>query len=192
MTKKQISVTILVVSQVLALSLWFITAAVLPDMEREFQLTTFAKAALSSSVSAGFVMGALISAIVGLADRFDPRRIFSLAALIAALSGFGLLATTPGSATSVLLRFVTGMMLAGVYPVGMKMMVGWGKKDRGWLVGLLVGALTFGSAVPHLSAWLGGADWRTTILCCGVANSLRKWLDDVCSTWALSREVVHF
>jgi MFS family permease len=64
----------------------------------------------------------------------------------------------------VLARFLTGACLAGVYPVGMKIVVGWGLKDRGLLVGLLVGALTLGSASPSLAAYLGGTAWRAAIV----------------------------
>ena len=164
MSQKSKSITILVLAQVSALSLWFISAAVLPDMLRENEISNIAQAALSSAVAAGFVTGALISALFGLSDRIDPRHLFSGCAVIAAVSGYALLLLEPGGAASVTMRFVTGMMLAGVYPVGMKIAVGWGEKDRGLLVGVLVGALTFGSASPHLVAWLGGAEWRVTIM----------------------------
>lgn len=164
LTAKSRSITVLVLAQVSALSLWFISAAILPDMLRQTPVSAAAQAALSSAVSAGFVTGALISALAGLSDRFDPRHVFCACAAVAAASGFALLLFEPGSAWSVAMRFVTGMMLAGVYPVGMKIAVGWGKDDRGMLVGLLVGALTLGSASPHLVAWFGGAEWRGTIM----------------------------
>lgn len=163
MNSKKLSIALLVLAQVSALSLWFISAAVLPDMSREFDISSLATAALSSAVAAGFVLGALLSALTGLSDRFDPRRVFSVCAFLASLSGFALLLFDPGGSASIAMRFMTGMMLAGVYPVGMKIAVGWGKEDRGLLVGLLVGALTFGSASPHLIAWLGDAQWRLTI-----------------------------
>lgn len=163
MNTKHFSIALLVVAQVSALSLWFISSAVLPDMLREFPISTARQAALNSAVPAGFVVGAIISALFGLSDRFDPRRLFFACAVVSSASGYGLLLFEPGSNPSILMRFVTGVMLAGVYPVGMKIAVGWGKEDRGLLVGLLVGALTFGSASPHLVAWLGEADWRNTI-----------------------------
>lgn len=163
MTTKTQSILILVIAQVSALSLWFISSAVLPDMLREFSISAGRQAALNSAVPAGFVLGALTSALLGLSDRFDPRRLFFICACVASASGFGLLVFEPGSNASIAMRFITGAMLAGVYPVGMKIAVGWGKEDRGLLVGLLVGALTFGSASPHLVAWLGEAEWRATI-----------------------------
>ena len=164
MSTKARSIAILMVAEVAAMSLWFVSAAILPDMLREAAISPFRQAALSSSVQAGFVVGALTSAILGLADRYDPRRVFALSAIGAGLANAVLLVTAPGSSLAIAARFATGALLAGVYPVGMKIAVGWGREDRGFLVGALVGALTLGSASPHLIALFGGADWRPTVL----------------------------
>jgi hypothetical protein len=72
--------------------------------------------------------------------------------------------TPVGGAAQILLRGITGACLAGVYPVGMKIVIGWGTRDRGLLVGLLVGALTVGNALPHLLAFIGGSEWRVTVV----------------------------
>ena len=145
------------------MSLWFSSSAVIGDMAAEASMSPSLSAALSSAVPAGFVVGALVAAIYGIADRFDPRHVFAVAAIVACLSNAGLLWLEVGDVRAVALRFVTGFALAGVYPVGMKIAVGWGTSDRGWLVGLLVGGLTLGTASPHLLAWYGGADWRLTL-----------------------------
>jgi MFS family permease len=137
-------------------------------MVRESGIGAARQAMLSSGVQLGFVAGALAVAASGLADRFDPRRVFALSAVLAALCNAALLIAPIGGDIAVLLRFLTGLLLAGVYPVGMKIAVGWGTKDRGLLVGLLVGALTIGSALPHLAAYLGGADWRSVIVATSV------------------------
>ena len=163
------SISLLLLAQVAAMSLWFVSAAILPDMLRETQLSSFRQAALSSGVQAGFVVGALLSAIFGLADRFDPRRVFAISAIGAGLVNLALL-IDPGSILAIAARFITGALLAGVYPVGMKIAVGWGDKDRGFLVGALVGALTLGSAAPHLIALGGGSDWRMTIVIASLAS----------------------
>jgi MFS family permease len=160
---KAVSVGLLAVGQVLVLSLWFVTAAILPEMVAEGGLTPGRAAALSSAVQIGFVLGALASAVHGTADRFDPRRVLAASAAVAALANAGLLVTPVGGLAQVALRVLTGAALAGVYPVAMKIVVGWGTRDRGLLVGLLIGALTLGSAAPHLIAWAGGADWRVTV-----------------------------
>ncbi|MCB1745329.1 MAG: MFS transporter, partial [Gammaproteobacteria bacterium] len=157
------SLAILLFAEVAGMSLWFITAAVLPDLIGETALSPVRQAALSSGVQAGFVIGALVSAVLGLSDRFDPRRVFAIAATGAGLANGALLFVDVGGDLAIAARVATGALLAGVYPVGMKIAVGWGQKDRGLLVSLLVGALTLGSALPHLMSWSGGADWRLTM-----------------------------
>ncbi len=133
------------------------------------ELSSIRQAALSSGVQAGFVIGALLSAVLGLADRYDPRRVFTISAVGAGLANLVLLTASPGSALAIAARVVTGALLAGVYPVGMKIAVGWGDKDRGFLVGALVGALTLGSAAPHLIALGGGSGWRLTVVIASLA-----------------------
>lgn len=151
------------------MALWFVSAAILPAMAREADLPGVAQAALSSAVQLGFVVGALGYAILGLADRYDPRRVFAISAILAGLANALLLVVPIGGATAIVLRAVTGALLAGVYPVGMKIAIGWGMRDRGLLVGALVGALTLGSALPHLIALFGGAQWRATVAIASVA-----------------------
>jgi len=163
------SIALLCLAQIAAMCLSFVSAAVLPEMTAEGVLSRARGAALSSAVQIGFVIGALGFAILGLADRYDPRRVFLISGLVAAIANALLLVTTIGGIEQITLRAITGAALAGVYPVGMKIAVGWGQKDRGLLIGLLVGALTLGSASPHLIALLGGVDWRMTV---GVASVL--------------------
>ena len=129
----------------------------------EHGLSKFAQAALTSGVQAGFVIGCLVSAIFGLADRIDPRRFFAASAFFGAAANLLLLAIDPASSIAPLLRIVTGAAMAGVYPVGMKLAATWAKDDMGLMVGLLVGALTLGSASPHLFHAFGGVDWRITL-----------------------------
>ncbi len=168
MNPKRLSISLLVVAAMCGMSPWFASAAVLPDMAREGTIDTVHQALLSSAVQAGFVVGALAVSISGIADRLDPRQVFAAAAVGAALANASLLLAPIGGNLAVFARFLTGACLAGVYPVGMKIVVGWGLKDRGLLVGLLVGALTLGSASPSLAAYLGGTAWRAAI----VATSL--------------------
>ncbi len=162
------SIALLLVAEVAGMSLWFVSAAILPEMISESAITPFRQAALSSSVQAGFVAGALISAFFGFADRFDPRRVFAFSALCAATANAVLLIAEPGGNAAITARFLTGALLAGVYPVGMKIAVGWGDRDRGLLVGSLVGALTLGNALPHLISLGGGSDWRFTVIVASV------------------------
>jgi hypothetical protein len=166
---KSRSVICLLIAEVTAMSLWFVSAAILPDMMQTVELSPFRSAALSSGVQAGFVVGALLIAILGLADRFDPRIVFAVSAVCAGIANAGLLLFEPGSNLAIAARVVTGALLAGVYPVGMKIIVGWGIKDRGFLVGALTSALVLGSASPHLLALLGGAQWQFTVIAASAA-----------------------
>src|SRR5437867_3509075 len=146
------------------MALWFSTTAVVPSLQKEQTLTPFRVSLLTSSVQVGFVAGTLISALLGLADRLDLRRFFMCAAGTAAGANLLILALAPGSLGIPALRFITGMCMAGVYPVGMKMAASWAKGDMGLLVALLVGALTLGSASPHFLNGIGGLNWRLTVL----------------------------
>ncbi len=163
------SILLLMIAEICAMSLWFVSAAVLPSMVAEYGLSSGQQAALSSGVQGGFVLGALALAISGLPDRFDPRWVFAACAVLAGLINAALLIVPPDTVSAVMLRVATGALLAGVYPVGMKIAVGWGSHDRGFLVGALVGSVALGSASPHLLALGGGTDWRLTI---GLASAL--------------------
>jgi MFS family permease len=163
MTGKPLALTLLAICEVAAMSLWFSASAVIPSLRLEYALSDHQAALLTSSVQAGFVVGTLISAILGLADRIDPRRFFMVSAIVATLANGVLLIADPTSMTVLACRFLTGACMAGVYPVGMKMVTTWAKDDMGLLVGLLVGALTLGSAAPHFLNAFGGLDWRIAI-----------------------------
>lgn len=175
MTKRRATL-LLCLTVICGMSPWFATGAAVMDIARERGISPGLQAMLSSAVQAGFVLGAFGFAVTGIADRHDPRRIIMLAALMNALSTAALLVIPPGTPASVGLRLIAGMGFAGIYPVGMKIMVGWGKQDRGLLVGMLIGSVTLGSALPHLAAFFGGAEWRvvvgTAALASGVAAAL--------------------
>src|SRR4051794_33187626 len=116
-TTKLASVTIIALCQVAALALWFSASAVVPSLIEEYALSGFAQAALTSGVQAGFVIGCLFSAVLGLPDRVDPRRLFAWCAFAGATANALLLAIDPSTAAAPLVRVVTGVALAGVYPV---------------------------------------------------------------------------
>jgi MFS family permease len=166
---KPFSIVIIATCQVAAMSLWFSASAVLPALTAEFHLSTFMQAALTSAVQLGFVVGCVTSALFGLPDRHDPRRLFAASAGVAALANAGLLVVDPASAGALALRAVTGICMAGIYPVGMKLVATWAKGDMGLMVGILVGALTLGSASPHLFNALGGVGWREPVAVASVA-----------------------
>ena len=171
-THKWFNVGLLGLAQVFALSVWFSASAVVPSLKAAYGLSEDHAALFTSAVSVGFVVGTLVSAILTLADRMAPTRLFAICAVVGAAANALILVVEPTSAAVVVLRFITGASLAGVYPVGMKLASSWAKGDMGFLVGLLVGALTFGSALPHLFNVLGGIDWRFTIAAASAAELL--------------------
>jgi MFS family permease len=164
------NLTLLAVAELLAMALWFSASAVVPQLTAEWQLTDGQKAWMTMSVQIGFVAGALLSAVLNLADRVPVRRLFAISALIGAAANAAIPLASEGPGAALLLRFATGVALAGVYPPGMKLMATWCREDRGLGIGLLVGALTLGSAVPHLLNALpllgpaGMPPWRTVLL----------------------------
>jgi len=104
---------------------------------------------MTMSVQVGFVVGALLSAILNLPDRIANTRIIAVSAAVAALANGYIAFYADGPTPALIARFVTGAALAGVYPPGMKIVASWTGGDRGFGIGVLVGAITFGSAVPH-------------------------------------------
>ena len=145
------------------MALWFSATAVIPALRLEGSLDPQTASLFTSAVQLGFVVGTLTSAFLGLADRLDLRRFFMVSAIIAACANAFILIVGPATPAAIAMRFITGACMAGVYPVGMKLASTWAKGDMGLMIGLLVGALTLGSASPHLFNALGGIDWRFTI-----------------------------
>ncbi len=159
---------VVAVSQLLALSLWFSASAVAPQLRELWQLTTAQEAGLTLAVQLGFVIGAVVSAVLNLADVIPSRRLFLISALVGAAANLGLVAMDVSTVQMALaLRFMTGFALAGVYPAGLKVMAGWFESGRGMALGVLVGALTVGSASPHLIGGLG-LEWEGVVVAASV------------------------
>lgn len=149
---------------VLAMAPWFSASAVAPALAARWALSPSGAAWLTISVQLGFVAGALTSAILTLSDRWSARRVVAGAAALAGLATLGVVVAA-GAPAAVVFRFVTGAALAGVYPPGMKIAAGWFREGRGTAVGILVGAVTLGSAGPHLVRWAIPAEhWRWVLL----------------------------
>jgi len=168
MTKRR-ALSLISLTEFLAMSVWFSASAVVPALAAAWKLTGSGEAWLTMSVQLGFVCGAFGSAVLNLADRIPSRTLFPLSALLAGAATFLIPAAGPDLAAVLLLRFLAGLFLAGVYPVGMKIMATWTREDRGWGIGLLVGALTLGSSSPHLIKVLGGvSDWAFVLRVSGL------------------------
>jgi len=167
MTKRQ-ALYLISLTELLGMSVWFSASAVVPALTAAWSLTASGQAWLTMSVQVGFVCGAFGSAVLNLADRVPGRWLFAVSSLLAGGATFLIPVVDAGLPASLVLRFLTGLFLAGVYPVGMKIMATWTHEDRGFGIGLLVGALTLGSAAPHLLKALGGTgDWKPVLVLSG-------------------------
>jgi len=159
-------------AMVLAMSPSFSAAAVAPLLKAEWSVGLLDLPFLTVMVQIGFAVGAIGLAVIGAPDVIPGPRLFAGGALVAAIAnlGFGLVATNP--ATAVPFRFLTGMALAAVYPVAMKLAAGWFRRDRGLAIGVVNGALTVGVALPWLFRAIGayaGVDWRPVVVAASIA-----------------------
>ncbi|MDT5096221.1 MAG: hypothetical protein QOH60_5584, partial [Mycobacterium sp.] len=151
--------------QVLALAVWFSVSAVVPSLRQEWGISSTGAVWLTGSVQFGFVVGAVGSAALNLPDRIRPHLMLAVSAAAAAVCTLVFALVVSGMAGAIALRFLTGVFLAGVYPVGIKLMASWSASSaRGRAVGILVAALTLGSALPHLIGGIAGLPWRAVLL----------------------------
>jgi MFS family permease len=151
--------------QVMGLSVWFSATAVAPSLCTAWGTGSSGAVWLTASVQIGFVAGAVTSSVFNLADRAKPQYVLAACALSAAACTAALALFVNGLAAAIPLRFITGTFLAGVYPVGMKLMASWShSRDRGRSFGVLLAALTLGSALPQLITGIGPLPWRMVML----------------------------
>ncbi len=155
---------VIVLAQFLCTSLWFAGNAVIPDLANEFGLGNTALGHILSAVQFGFIVGTLSYALLSLADRFSPSKVFFFSAVAAACSNFAMSFNEQNISSLLALRFVTGFFLAGIYPVGMKIAADYYDKGLGKALGFLVGALVLGTAFPHLlKSFTTALPWKTVL-----------------------------
>jgi MFS family permease len=152
---------------------------VLPALRRDWALTDGGAAALTVAVQVGFIAGTLGAALVNLPDVWPARRVMAVGAVVGAAANAWLALAVDGLAGALALRFVTGVAMAGAYPPAMKIMATWFREGRGLAIGILVGALTVGSAVPHLIRGLTDLPWRQTLLVASALAALAAVLTQV-------------
>lgn len=154
---------IVVAAQLLGTSLWFSANAAFDDLARAWSLSPSDVGTLTIAVQAGFICGTMGLAVTGLADRFAASRVFAAASLLGAVANAAFAFAADGLAAGAALRFVTGLALAGIYPLGMKLVVSWDPARAPQALGWLVGMLTLGTALPHAIHALGaGFSWQAT------------------------------
>lgn len=164
MTSERTRALLLVaLAELLGMSLWFTASAVAPRIAAEWHLSDATAAWLTLAVQIGFVAGTLLSALANLPDIISARLLFAVCALLAAVTNALFALYAHDAATGIALRFLTGAFLAGVYPPGMKVIATWFREGRGFALGVMVGALTFGKASPYLVNAIGSASWRVNV-----------------------------
>jgi MFS family permease len=159
----------IVLAQLCGTSLWFSANSAADDLQRLWHLSTSDIGWLTNAVQFGFITGTLVFALAGLADRFAASRIFALCSLAGAGLNAAFALASDGLASAMVLRFGVGLALAGIYPIGMKLVVSWDPARAGRSLGLLVGMLTLGTALPHGIRMVGGSlGWQAVMLASSV------------------------
>jgi MFS family permease len=159
---------VLVLAQFAGTSLWFAVNAVMPDLQHELGWPASAVGRLTSALQLGFIAGTLVFALLAIADRFSPRRVFLLCSLAGALCTVGAWWMVRELSALWMWRAATGFFLAGIYPVGMKIASQWFPQGLGAALGWLIGALVLGTASAHgLRGLSGELPWPSVML--GVA-----------------------
>ncbi|HEY7403903.1 MAG TPA: MFS transporter [Candidatus Angelobacter sp.] len=155
---------LLSLAELLGMSLWFTGTAVIPQITALWHSGLALGSWLTIAVQIGFSVGAITFALFNIPDVFSPIKVLVVSAFLAAAANaaFAFFAAEP--LTAILLRGATGFFLAGVYPVGMKIIAGWFQRGRGLALGIMIGALTLGSAVPHAANAIGGIPWKGVVL----------------------------
>jgi MFS family permease len=141
---------VIVIAQFLCTSVWFAGNAVLSDLTASLGLSSGLLARFTVMVQAGFIVGTFVFAVLAIADRFSPVKVFFFSAVAAAIFNYGLSLSGIGLTGLLTCRFITGFFLAGIYPVGMKIAADYYEVGLGKSLGFLVGALVLGTAFPHL------------------------------------------
>lgn len=163
MDKQWRALFLICIAVLCALSLWFSASVIAEELLVHWQAARSLEAWLSAAVPAGFVLGAFFSALLGLADRYQARTIFAVSALLGALVNFVLL-FTHSVIIGLAIRMLTGALLAGVYPIAVKIVAQWFPQRRGTALGLLIAALTLGTALPHMiRLFFSTFDWKLIV-----------------------------
>ena len=176
------AIAVIVCAELFGTALWFSANAVADALHVAWGLTPLELGHLTSAVQFGFIAGTLGLALTGLADRFSASRLFALCAVAGAAANAAF-ASAAGLADALFYRFVTGLTLAGIYPIGMKLVVSWEPGKAGQVLGWLVGMLVFGSGLPHLVRGLDlTPTWRGVIYTASalalLAAAMVWWLGD--------------
>jgi len=167
-----VSVALICLSTLLSMSVWFSASFAIQELTTRWSLEPWDAALLTVSVQVGFVVGAVALTVTSLADRLPAFALMSVSALSAAAVNL-MLIWAPDLSSGLSLRFATGVLMAGIYPIALRSVTTWTQpRIRGRAMGFLLGALTIGSAMPHAMLAIGGVDWRAVFVLTSVLTAL--------------------
>lgn len=177
------AIAVIVIAEFFGTSLWFSANAVADVLQRQWGISVPDLGHFTSAVQLGFIIGTFLVAFSGLADRFSASRIFAVCAILGAAANAAFAYLSDGLSSALAFRFITGLALAGIYPIGMKLVVSWAPQKAGNVLGWLVGMLVFGSGLPHLVRGLAVTPhWQGVIYTASVLALLAAlmvgWLGD--------------
>ena len=174
---------VIVLAETFGTSLWFSGNIAVQELTKQWSLTSGMRGWLLMAVQAGFILGTMVLAVSGWADRFRASRVFAVSAVLGAVTNAAFAWWADSLTVAILLRFLTGITLAGIYPLGMKMVVTWMPHQSGAALGWLVGALVLGTATPFLLRGLGSTwAWPEVVFASSalalMGAALVLWLGD--------------
>lgn len=177
------AIAIIVIAELFGGSLWFSVNAVADTLHSAWGITAVEIGHLTSAVQLGFIAGTLLLALSGLADRYSASRIFAACAIVGACANAAFVGMHGNLTGALLFRFITGAALAGVYPIGMKLVMSWAPAKAGQALGWLVGMLALGTGLPHFIRGMGVISmWQDIIFTASalavVAAAMVWWLGD--------------
>lgn len=159
------AVLVIALAQLLGTSLWFSANAAMRDLQNAWHLSEDDIGWLTNAVQAGFIVGTLLSATTGLADRVSASRMFAVCGMLGAALNAAFALCSGALASASLFRFGVGVALAGIYPLGMKLLVTWDPRRAAQTLALLVAMLTLGTASVHaLRALFASLPWQSVVL----------------------------
>jgi predicted MFS family arabinose efflux permease len=155
---------VIVFSQFAVTSIWFAGNAIVGDLQSAMNVGIEDTGIVTSAIQLGFIAGTLIFALFSISDRYSARKLFFICSMLGSVSNLLIYFIAYDLFSLLVLRFITGFFLTGIYPVGMKIAAGWYKEKLGNAIGLLVGSLVLGTAFPHLIKSFGGSlPWEQVI-----------------------------
>lgn len=159
-------IIVISLAQLFGTSLWFSANSAALDLMKQWQITIKDIGWLTNAVQAGFIVGTFLIAYTGMADRFKARSIFISSAIFGALFNLCFAWIAHGLLDAILYRFLVGLCLAGIYPIGMKLIITWVPDQAGQALAILVAMLTLGTALPYfINSISTNLPWQTVMVC---------------------------